>query len=317
MLSVAEMIRRLKALPRDRKVQIASDQSYAKMICQFHYVSPGQRENTPSFKINLKRNGKFAPGTGRCFGCSQYVGKFEAILDPSKLEISEESFDEEGDDFVQPLYNTSLDPILLDEDEEEFSIPNPIPWTNDEWRSIPGYIMKGIGAQLYFDVEFDNLMVYLPCNVDSKHIGGIRANIEKKGKRNYYNTKGPWVKEEALFPYDYTVGLLESTSLSTIIIVEGPRDSLKLLQYGIPAVAILGTGNWSETKAELILSLHPKRVITALDGDAAGKRATKEIHKSLKNEVDIYNFDFSKYGEDLDPCNCPEKVLRNLKRCLI
>ena len=312
MPSQVDMIRQLKALPRERKVKIASDQTHAWQICQFHFRAPGERESSASFKINLIRNGKFPQGSGRCFSCSRYVPNFEAVIDPNKLESTDDS--EETEEYVQSLYNSSLDPILIDKDAEEINLPNPIPWTTDDWRSIPANIMRGIGAKLIFDVEYDNLMAYLPCMVNGRHVGGIRANLVKKGKRNYYNLKGPWVKEKGLFPFDYTVSQLKERNLSTVVLVEGPRDCLKLLQYGIPALAILGTGNLSDTKVEMLINLNPERIIIAMDGDKVGREAAKKIHNSLKDELTVYNFNFLKYGEgNNDPGEADPKIMKKLR----
>lgn len=62
------------------------------------------------------------------------------------------------------------------------------------------------------------------------------------------------------------------------------------------------------------MALNPKRVITAMDGDAAGRKVTKDIHESLKKELDVYNFDFGKYGEgNNDPGEAKSKIMKKLR----
>lgn len=314
MLSKTQMVAKLKALPKTRgKVIINSQQTTAKIVCQWHYVQGTEREKTPSFIVNLQRNGKFAAGTGRCFGCGRFVRQFEAIIDPSKENLADSLKDDDEDDFVQPLYNDTVDAVLHDEDPDELSIPNALPWNrNDDWRSIRGQLMYLIDAKMIFEEEFETIMAYLPCMVEGNHVGGIKARLEKKGKFNYVNTPGDWVKELGLFPYDFTVKFMEKYKLSTVVLVEGPRDALRCLQMGIPAMAILGSQNWSENKAELVTNLNPKRVITAMDGDKAGRRATLKVYESLKGEAPIYNFRFDKYDTN-DPGEAPVAVMKKLK----
>lgn len=319
MISKQSMIRQLKSLPKSRgKVKIGSEEKTAKIICQWHYVQGKDRESTPSFIVNLQNNGKYHAGTGRCFGCGKYIKKFEAIIDPSK-ESLDTSLGEDEDEYVQPLYNESVDAILHDEDEETGHVlPNALPWLrHEDWRTINGQLMYLIGAKQFYKEEFEKIMAYLPCNVNGKEVGHIEANLQKEGKRNYFNKPGPWVKETGLFPYDFVVKYLKRYKLKTIVPVEGPRDALRCLQFGIPALAILGTQNWSENKAELISNLNVERIISAMDGDKAGILATNAVFESFKGEIDTYNFRFDKYGEKLDPGNCPKEIMRKLRSFVI
>lgn len=310
MPSYHEIVSKLRALPKERGVKIGQDT--AVMRCQWHTIAGGKREDTASFLINLKKNGRYKAGSGRCFGCTKYVSDFRIICDPA-LEGTHAGVEDDADVRVEPLFDEKTNAILADEDIV-IKLPNAIPWNASEaWRTINGKLLKHIGAKLIFEEEFQNLMAYLPCMVNGKHVGGVRANLVKRGKRNYFNIPGTWVKETGLFPYDTTAKIIKKMKWKTIVIVEGPRDALRCLQKGIPAVAILGTGNWSELKSDLIVNLGVEQVITALDGDKAGLRTTKKVYQSFKGELDVYNFDFRKYGQDLDPGNMPKKVTARLR----
>jgi 5S rRNA maturation endonuclease (ribonuclease M5) len=308
------MIRRLNALPKARGVKISADKQSAVMVCQFHYIDTQKNfEKTSSFKINLVNNGKYRAGTARCFGCGTFVKDFAVILDPSKAG-TDITLDEDSDEYAEPLYNERSNLILYDDDSEGIQLPNAIPWlAAEDWRSISGKLLKMIDAKLIFEEEYQNLMLYLPCVVNKEHIGGVRANLVKRGKRNYFNLPGDWVKEKALFPLDFTKKLIKKRGLSTIVLVEGPRDALRCLQYGIPAVGILGSGNWSDTKSDMVAALNPVRIITAFDGDKAGRGVTKKVYETFKGEFAVFNFRFDKYGEDLDPGNAPPKIMKKLR----
>lgn len=310
-LSRNQIVTKLKQLPADRKIKIGDDK--ATMVCQWHRLADGSREHTGSFIINLVKNGRYQAGTGRCFSCSKYIGDLRIICDPA-LEGVAANVDDEPDEQIISLFDEKTQLMVSDEDTI-MNVSSAIKWNEfEDWRGIKGKILKFIDAKLIFEEEYQNLMIYLPCVVNKQFVGGIKGNLIKKGKRNYYNQSGVWTKEVGLFPYDSALKIMKRVQASTLVLVEGPRDALRCLQFGIPAVAILGTSNYSEFKEELIVSSGAKRVITAFDGDAAGKKVTKEVYQSLRNEIDVFNFDFSKYGEDVDPGNAPMKVIRKLKR---
>lgn len=312
------MVRQLRALPKSRgKVLIGAEQKSAKIICQWHKVDGGGREKTPSFIVNLQNNGRYRAGSGRCFGCGKFIKKFEAIIDPSK-EGLDTSLGDDVDEYAEPLYNESVDRILSDEDEEGIVLPNALPWLrHEDWRSVTGQLMHLISAKQIYEEQYEKIMAYLPCMVNEEHVGGIKANLVKQGKLNYINLPGDWVKEKGLFPYDFVVKYLNKYKLKTIVLVEGPRDALRSLQQGIPALAILGSQNWSENKAELIINLGVERIITAMDPDVAGNKATNAVFESFTGEIDIYNFRFDKYGKNIDPGNAPRSVMRKLRSFVI
>ena len=70
-----------------------------------------------------------------------------------------------------------------------------------------------------------------------------------------------------------------------LVLVEGERDAIKLLQEGFSALSCHGAKLTSE-QMEIILSLNPKEIYLAFDGDEAGRVATKKAFKMLENKVD-------------------------------
>jgi DNA primase len=69
-----------------------------------------------------------------------------------------------------------------------------------------------------------------------------------------------------------------------IVLVEGERDAIKLLQEGIATVSTHGAKLTME-QMEIILSLNPKEIYLAFDGDEAGRSATKKSLKMLEGKV--------------------------------
>lgn len=325
-LNPETIIQKLMALPRDRKVSLLPDRMRARMVCQWHEVEGGGREKTASFFINIVSNGKFRAGTGHCFGCGKNIGSFRQILDPT-AEGTDVEVEDDADTYVQRIHSALTDQLLYGSDTPVYDLRAAMEWNPAEsWRGIPGQLMTGIGAQMIFEPDFQILMAYLPVLVQGEHVGGIRARLKKKEKApSYYNVKGPWVAQQGLFPFDYTLKLIKKRRLRTVVLVEGPRDALRCLMFGIPAMAILGTGNWTEAKSEFLHNIGIARVILAFDPDNAGLKATKAVYESLGGELDVKRFDFSKFQafeekarghaltEAMDPGNMSMALAQKLK----
>jgi DNA primase len=70
-----------------------------------------------------------------------------------------------------------------------------------------------------------------------------------------------------------------------LVIVEGPYDALKLYEAGIPAVAILGTNNWTDVKVSILIGLGLSAIVVMMDNDKSGWDAQPRIINSLKHSV--------------------------------
>jgi hypothetical protein len=282
--------------------------------CPYH--NPNER--TPSLRINLvdkvTDKGTFSVGSSKCYGCGIFVPSWKSLADKLQLDgMSPENSNDYGTIISDDLRRAVMDQKSI----PPLDMSKMLPWNpNEDWRTVSGATMKAIGAKLMFDEnpKVERMMVYLPCIVNGEHIGGIKANIKKKGKRNYFNTPGDWVKENGLYMFDYTKKMLRRGKLKTLMLVEGPRDTARSVQYQIPAVGILGTGNWSEGKAELILSLGVKRLIIGLDPDTPGKAAAAKVFASLKNDIAwIKRYPFP---DGVDPGNMDDKTAAKIRSLL-
>jgi 5S rRNA maturation endonuclease (ribonuclease M5) len=70
-----------------------------------------------------------------------------------------------------------------------------------------------------------------------------------------------------------------------LVVVEGPREVMKLWQEGYTnAVAILGC-HLSDTHLQMIASLAPKKVVLMFDGDDAGVETTTRVGRKLSASV--------------------------------
>lgn len=288
------------------------------ICCPFH------AENTPSFNINVDpTNRKVALGHGYCFGCGanktwNEIAERLGLQTITKNGVAESSATVRRSDprlkdkLLENKSGMSMHDLVV-----HFRCGVPMPIEADEkWRGFTGKLLGKIGAYIAVD-EYDNKVLILPVYVDGILEGGIKAmwhKPESKKIPRYKNMEGEWAKTHGLFLYDSIKERVKRKGY--VVLVEGARDALRLYKYGQPAVAILGTTNWSDTKRNLILELAPDKVICMFDGDKAGIAASNLIMKDLKGKVSrqlIKLKDYNKQaGFEVDPGNCPSDLLREI-----
>jgi len=121
--------------------------------------------------------------------------------------------------------------------------------------------------------------------------------------------------------------MMKKKGLNTIVLVEGPRDAIRLFRDGIPVAAILGTNNWTNAKRQILEAEEFDRVILLMDGDKAGKKAESELGPDLKKHMPTKIFPLWKVAEKLsekrgevvklDPNNMSDKLVEKLRDNLI
>ena len=339
----------LGRLPSD---EVRTHDQYSFVRCPFHM------ERTPSLRV---KHSSYALKTGsfKCFGCAKYGG-WNELADALNLE----RFESKGEfpDGKIPEFNaTRYDQTLLaefneghlDETKKEvlefFSLRDADAVLSsgikgNKWRGYDlTFLRRSIKAKL---VKKNNYRwyLYLPVMVKGKEVGHIKAQIHKpkdKGIPSYINASGTWSLTSGLFPLDYAHKLMLENGLSSIVLVEGPRDALRLCSLGIPCVAILGTHSWSDRKTAILSYIGVERVIPCFDGDLAGKIATRLIvhgERVLEDgtvsrvpgfepintafeikEVKLWNIPVPEnHPEDkLDPGNIPENIINKIRKLVV
>lgn len=243
---------------------------------------PYHAEKTPSFRIfhGERTNSPF----GVCYGC----GKKAAWNDLAPV-IGLKPFEKQKpkDEFLNlNLLPTSDSDFETAEQKEKIrfkSLPK-----NKKWRGISTNLLIDIGAkkcEVYHEEHgWLKPKIYLPVMVRGRERGYIKARIKKHADfPSYINSKGVWSKTHGLFPYDSAVKLMKKLKTKTIVLVEGPRDALRLLSLGIPAMCILGTQSWTAQKTKVLELSGATTVVLMMDGDCAGREATKKLKKELQS----------------------------------
>lgn len=292
---------------------------------------PYHAETTPSFNINIDPTHRKVPlGWGYCFACGaskewNEIAERLGLKTITKNGVAESSATVRKQD---PRTKDKLLPskvsLTMHDLVKHFRCGVPMPIEeNEKWRGFSGKLLGKIGAYIAVD-DFDNKVLILPVMVDGILEGGIKALWEKpKSKKvlRYKNMEGEWAKTHGLFLYDSIKERVKKKGY--VILVEGARDALRLYKYGQPAVAILGTKNWSVEKRNLIIELAPDKVIVMMDGDKAGIEASNMLMKDLKGKVSRQLVKMKDYNKraakitkqkdfECDPGNIPSELLKEI-----
>lgn len=295
-------------------------EDYTMICCPFH------NDKNPSGRINHSPLSR-SPGFFKCYGCGATAG-WNELAPMLGLEP-----------FNQKPTTRYANLIPMEEQEEESKeqlILKPLP-RGKYWRSIPTNLLISIGCQLCrvkYEHNLSDKFIYLPVWINNELKGYTKARMRKKeGSLSYINQKGKWVLNYGLFPFDYAISMMNN---STMVLVEGQRDALRLIGMGIPAMCIMGVQNWTDTKSRL-LELHGvEHCLIFMDGDPAGIKGAHKVYKSLKKfikctVIKLWSIKGSPYlrfkdeedpskaasrqGIELwDPGNCPESILLKIKQ---
>jgi 5S rRNA maturation endonuclease (ribonuclease M5) len=305
------------------------------VICPYH------SENTPSGAINT--GAQFAPGYFTCFACGHKAPWNDVAPRLNLLPFGK----------VKPAEQTSMDLLMERMEDDMMATTRYVPFKGKlteipegkKWREIPTNLMIELGGKMArrkFDNGWDTIrFLYMPVMINGEQEGYFLARLRKsKDDAPSYllakkTTSRGWSRTHGLWPFDYAIAMMEDAGWSTIVLVEGQRDCLRLLMNGIPAVCIFGTQSWSDSKAQLLETAGVEEVVLLFDGDGAGIGATKKIKPQLTQWFDVRVFKLwkakgspylkfahlpeptkaaKKAGVQLwDPFNCPQRVIDEIK----
>ncbi len=271
------------------------------ILCPFH------NDSRPSMNINVDENNRKASvGWGYCMACGASKS-WNDIATKLGLKLIDKSSEAKAAATVRPISGALKDSMLGKSDTLTFDrmlkvfgcfISEEVT-PEDNWRGFSGKLLSKVGCHKSAD-DFGNKCLIMPVLVDSDLVGGIKAlwsPTGREGEIKYQNMPGEWSKTHGLFPYDYTAEMIKKRGLNYVVLVEGSRDALRLIKYGIPAIAILGTMSWGRVKKQLVLELPVDNVVIFMDGDSAGVEASNNIRRTLKKSTNVYavkTYDYTK-----------------------
>ncbi len=298
---------------------------------------PSHYDNTPSCGIYVAPGMEIPIGFWHCFGCGEKGPWNKLAREAGLQEIPEWKLKDADSTSVSSLgmrlsktdnkiqTYRSIEKLMKDLNRTSY-----IDWPeHTEWRSFPGKLVKDAGGllnyQSYGEAERGENVCFFPCTSGKRYIGGIAAYLRKQmNGTSYVNTRGEWAKEKGLFPLNLVKDCLKKYKLKYIVLVEGPRDALALLSYGIPALAVLGAEQFSESKKMIIENLCVSHVFSMTDNDDGGKLARNRMKSVFSSDSWIkYSAfklprEFDEKGKliKIDPESASMDIIREVKAVL-
>lgn len=315
--------------------------SFTFILCPWH------SERTPSGRVNHNPS-KGAIGRFKCYGCGKTAGWNELASVLGLERLAKFGFPKDGsvpitpeNRFLTELFQEKKDSASQD-GMQFFPFEDPIAkrlGVSRRWRGFDTDFLSSIGCKIAFVEDSRRYYVWLPVNVNGKLCGHILASLKKptdKSIPSYLNASGVWSLKKGLFPFDSAISLMKAKKLKTVIVVEGPRDALRLIRLGFPAVSMLGTHSWTDTKSRQFELAGVETLIPMMDGDKAGKTATRFLRTGKREGSDeqsirplgeffklrvvrLWNLEVPEdFPEDkYDPGNMPEDLLLEILEPLI
>jgi hypothetical protein len=289
-----------------------------KIKCPFH------DDTNPSLDVSLITiPKKVSVGGFNCWSCRTH-GPWNDLA--KKLGLLEwNPKDHEGTPDNEFL-NIASDIVQMEKRQQSLIYRKPYTegaWEGP-WRGLPGSFLRAHGAETYYDREDEEYRLYFPFqDLQGNLIGHILArpdNSDIPDARKYLNSWGMPANK-----HWYCLNFEKRPK--TLVIVEGPYDTLRMRHLGIPAIGALGLTHIKEGKegkpdsgVEKIMQIIAKgckAVVLALDadeeGNEAGQKATPEYARLfMKWGIDVTDLNLSRYKtgpkDKIDPGNAPEKA---------
>lgn len=161
-------------------------------------------------------------------------------------------------------------------------------WT-DTYRGLTAEQWLKFGALKWFDT-------YVDKQTEMEVLSAIRLLLPIYHKGLLVSYTGRRIDDISLVKYNTYPGFPTSPVLYLydmlpptwpVVLVEGPFDAVKYWTYNIPALAILGCQNWSDSKLNLLLQKAPTTVWLSMDNDTAGQKAQVELYHKLSKWFNV------------------------------
>ncbi len=259
----------------------------------------GHDHKTPSLSIR-KSDGAFY-----CFGCGVRGKNWNVLaarIGAARLK------DKDLPDQFKPMHE-GLN-RYIESQVSKLSLPWDVePWDEPKYRGLPLSFLQKVNALKWYDDGTRTYRILLPIQQRSKLVGWVARRLDKQQFMRYKNCPGLPAKQ-ILYPYDFVDRHFNDR---VVVLVEGPFDALRLCRHHIPALAIMGTNNYTKKKQTMLYELgrRTKRVIICTDADDAGKKCRYETLDPMLREYFAVEHYFPPANKD--PGNMPMDCIRELR----
>jgi len=292
------------------------------MIC-----CPYHSDSTPSGGINLAVESNIPLGYYHCFGCGEkrHWNSLAETLGLHQFKDWELSFKGNGGTEKRKSKTVTYE-THKQELRRSLNTYESIDWpANMSWRGYNGTLLRKLGGVFYNDPMTDQVMLFFPVYINKKYKGGVRAYLEKQTNGlSYLTTKGEWVKDYGLLGYEYIKRIMRKRQYTAVVLVEGPRDMLRLIDNKIPALAVLGSENFSEKKLLRVLALNSyiETIYVMPDNDKAGTKMYSIVKRVAKDMVKVKRLKLPREKDmegnliKMDPDDAPIGLIQQVKKII-
>lgn len=280
----------ISELSKITNINVTNTTNGVMLICPFH------KDSDPSCSVSL--GGKVPAGIFKCFSCNA-SGSWNQLAEKLGLTTVD---GKEDNLYVNPKLEL-FSPVM----EDNLQL-YPI---TKKWRKYSTKLLETLDVQLLWEENLKDYYLYFPVTYVGEYMGHIRAKIrnESLGYKYFFN-----LKHKLFYPYD----TMMSYNTSTIVLVEGIADMLRLYRTGIPVLATLGTQFSEELALECLYGLMVKNIIFCYDGDEAGHKAVVKWAPFFEDQGFFVRSLFLPIKpKSLDPDNMPNVYVRLLKKMIL
>lgn len=309
----------IRAVAHANLRNIAENEHDIRCTCPLHGGDP----SATTLRINLAVGASVGVGVWKCYSCQRggHWNKLAVAIGVDPLVVDENP---EWVDLVVPVEAVDYQPPA-----GLHPWPSGAVWerTNKDGSKtvLPAKVFGLLGAKYWCChgtaaadcvigsksyVEGDRVpevRAWLPVERDRgtvvAHVAAL-LSTRYPGAKKYLNSAGSWPRRYIAM-HVAALELAKMLGVSTLVVVEGPADAMRLMSLGIPAVPLLGVGNWTEDKAGLLASCW-SCVLVCLDADTAGQAGQARVLASLCSRMSAEGVVLP---DNQDPASMPQADL--------
>jgi DNA primase len=264
-------------------------------LCPIHH---GQGRE--AFHVNLTRN------LFHCFSCRAGGTVLDFVAAMERCTLREAALKLQGIADWPPIQRPTMQPVT-----KKSKPPSPLGFALRGIDSTHPYLAaRGIeiptaqefGVGFYGGAGIFSGRLVIPIHNERRELVAYCGRA-LDGAQPRYRFPSGFAKSEILFNLHRAV----ASGRQTVVVVEGFFDCLKLRQAGIvSAVALMGAALYASQQRLLLERFN--RVVLMLDGDDAGRRATDDIARRLRQHASVRVVHLP---EAMQPDQLPPEAIRH------
>jgi DNA primase len=283
----------------------AKGHSFEETLESFKVLCPFHADSKPSLSV------KKMTGEWYCFPCAKGGGwnQIAKALEMERVQYKD------LDDKMQ----ASLNRLIGKKKKLAANKPLLREWDPDvSYRRMSGEFLKEFGCINVIDLERSVKRIGIPIHTLDGSLRGYTCRaIEPEDAQPKYIPLKPdsvlaaFSMKDVVFCADRVMGL------TTALMVEGAVDALYMRYKGIPAMGLLGVGQWSPVKAGILAGLGLEHLVVMLDPDQAGEDATTRMLHDVSRlmRVSVLNLPHGK--KKIDPATLTDKQVEWVRQKVI